>query len=162
MNEGISESMSMTVRTFLTSIALLCGLGLFACSWPWPSIDIDNSELGKSAIDQIIRSECCVGAEERIARKTVEALAKARNAHSQRAAAESIGFICDEPPSRICRYTGSQKYRVANFQKDHPLVGKVKIVTYFVVLPDYEQPNTIDVQQNETVVTSQTIGDANG
>jgi hypothetical protein len=147
-----ADGKAVKVRVFLISAAMLCTVGQIGCSWPWPSLSVDNSGLGKSEIDNIVRSECCGGAEERIAKKSVDSLKKAKGSHSPRQAAESIGFTCDPPPSQTCRYTGEQKYRYHNFPKGHVLTGKVQVVTYSLVLANYDEPDTIDVQKEEKIV----------
>ncbi len=139
--------MSLIARNIVTALIIFCGLGVLACSWPWPTIHIDNSLLGKSVIDEIIRGEAGVGAEELIARKTTAALIKLRGDHSPRSAAESIGFICEQLPSRTCRYMGQQRYSFSYLPKGHPMIGKAKIVTYSIVLFDNEVPNNVDVQK---------------
>jgi len=144
--------MPLNIRVFFISVAMLCAVGQIGCSWPWPSVSVDNSGLGNSEIDEIVKSECCVGAEQRIARKSADSLKKAKNSHSARQAAESIGFTCDPPPSHSCRYSAEQKYRYHNFPKGHVLTGKVQVVTYSLVLLNYDEPDTIDVQKEEKIV----------
>ena len=152
MNEGISENMSMTVRNFLASIALLCGLGLFACSWPWPSAEVDSRGLGQSDIAKLLENQCCTNAEDRIARDIVLALEKARVGRSPRASAESIGFTCEDLPSRACKYAGEKRYRFYNLPKGHEESDKIHIVKYVIFLPDYDDHKNVRVMQTDTVV----------
>lgn len=42
---------SLRVRSFLTCIALLIGLELVACSWPWPGMAVEKEEVTMSASD---------------------------------------------------------------------------------------------------------------
>ncbi len=153
MNEGISENMSMTARTFLTSIVLFCSLALFACEWTWwPSISEDTTGLGKSEIARIVKSACCSDAEVVIARNITGVLNNAMVGRLPRAAAESVGFTCENPPGQSCRYTGESKYQIHPMPKNNPDAGKVHIVSYTVVLPNYDDPNDVRVEQKTTVV----------
>ena len=103
----------MTSRSLFSSLGLLCSLGLFACTWPWPSATEDTTGLGKSELARMVRNHCCSnGAERVLARNITMALGKTTRGQSYRAVAESFGFTCEDPPSKTCRYAGEMTYQV--------------------------------------------------
>ena len=142
----------MTDRSVLTAFALFCSLGLFACSWPWPSATVDTQGLGESDIAKLLKDRCCTNEEDQIVREITTVLKKAMVSRSVRAAAESIGFTCEDPPSQMCRYAGEKTYRFYNLPEGHRESGKTHIVTYLIVLPNYDNQDDVRVQQKDTVV----------
>lgn len=140
------------VRGFITSIALICSLGLSACSWPWPSATEDTTGLGRSEIARILKNICCAPPGWLIREKIQISLGEASKDHSARAAAESIGFACDASPSKICRYAGEMKYQVHGVPKENIDAEKIHIVSYSIVLPNYDDVNDIRAERKTTVV----------
>jgi len=147
-----STNMSLRLRSLFVFFILFCNLGLFACSWPWPSATEDNTGLGKSEIARILKLYCCAPSERVIVREIQIALGKANKDHSPRVAAESIGFTCEEPPSQTCRYAGEMKYQVHGAPKENKDAQKVHIVSYSILLASYDKLDNIRFETKTTVV----------
>lgn len=111
----------------------------------------DNTKLGNSEIAKILKLYCCAPTARVISREIRFALAKASEKQSGRAAAESIGFTCEEPPSKICRYSGEMNYRVYGAPKENVDAQKLHIVSYSLLLPDHDNPKNIDFNTETTV-----------
>src|SRR5215467_13420168 len=141
----------MTLRGPLTLLALLSSLGLFACSWPWPSATEDTTGLGDSEIARILKNICCAPPDWLITEK-IQIAIKVSKEHSPRAAAESIGFTCDDPPSKTCGYTGEMKYQLHRVPNNNTDAQKIHIVSYSIVLPNYNDPNDLRVERTTTLV----------
>jgi hypothetical protein len=136
----------------LIPILLLC-IGLSGCPWPWPSITRNSEGLGKSEIARILQHACCAAYEKIIARKVSDALEAAREGQSARAAAEKIGLICDNPPSKTCRYNGEMKYQFhVEPNPENPDAHKIHIVSYKIILGNYDEPNNLIVEQKTSVL----------
>lgn len=150
-NVGLQDLTSYQFQSSLIRFTLLVFLGLPACSWPWPSVEVDSQGLGPSDIARLLKDRCCTNDEDQIARDITLALVKAKAGRSLRASAESIGFICEDLPSRACKYAGENKYRFYNLPKGHEGNGKIHIAKYFIVLPDYDDPKNVRVQQINTI-----------
>ncbi len=78
---------------------------------------------------------------------------ESRTGRSWRAAAEAVGFTCEDPPKKVCRYAGERQYQL-DYPKitTDPLVNKIHIMSYSVTLPDHDNPNDIDVRGMTFVV----------
>ncbi len=136
-------------RYVLTAIVLLCGNGMFACSRSWPSVTADTSGLGRSEIARVLTSYCCEVPEERIVTQLRLALKLASEGRSPRAAAEAIGFTCETPPKTACRYVGELKYQFHGL-KENKEAEQVRVATYSIELPNYDNPSDIQVLRRIT------------
>jgi hypothetical protein len=129
---------------------VLTSMGLFACSWPWPSVTEDTTGLGNSEIAGILKRSCCV-VNEMVVQNIRTVLEKAKVGRSLRSAAESVGFTCEESPSKTCRYVGMMTYQVHGAPKENVDAQKVHIISYSIVLPTYDNTNDIQVDQKTTI-----------
>src|SRR5215467_8009114 len=136
------------------TLALFSSLVMFGCAWPWPSATEDTAGLGKSEIARILRTKCCAGFEELIARDIQVALDRAGKNGSSREAAESVGFTCDNPPSKTCRYRGEMTYQVHGAPKENQDAQKVHIVSYSILLSSHDHTDDVRVQQQTMVAPS--------
>lgn len=135
-------------RWFLTAMVLLCSIGLFACSWPWPSMTEDTTGLGKSEIAKVLADSCCSHPDWRIAQKIRIALEKAGKGRPSRAATESVGFTCEDLPSRTCRYAGEMTYQIYGAPRENKdFLQRGYMVSYSIVLPNYDEPLVMRIHQ---------------
>lgn len=130
---------------------VLTSMGLFACSWPWPSVTEDTAGLGNSEIARILKQSCCVVNLMHV-HKIKAALEKAREGRSYRSAAEAVGFMCEAPPSKICQYAGKMTYQVHGAPKENVDAQKVHILSYSILLPDYENTDGVRIEQDTTIL----------
>lgn len=135
-------------RIFILIILLFFNLTILACSRTWPSVSVDNQKLGHSEIARIVRNVCC---EKEIAVQIRFSLKLANAGRSRRESAQSIGFICESPPSQTCRYSGERKYQFYNLPEGHEEIGKVHIIDYLILLPDCDDQDNVRVQQKDSV-----------
>ena len=131
--------------------SVLTSIGLFACSWPWPSVTENTTGLGNSEIATILKRSCCV-ADEMVVKNIKAALENAKHGQSLCSAAESIGFTCEALPSKTCRYAGTMRYQVHGAPKENRDAQKVHIVSYSILLPSYDNTNDVRADQETTIV----------
>lgn len=150
--DNLHNLLTSPLRFFVSFVIVFCLFFSLGCVGPWPSISVDTQGLGKGQIADFLRKANWSFDEERLSKNVKEMLATTNKGLSPRASAESIGMVCDAPPSKKCQYTGFVKHQAHGTPKENVDAGKPKISFFEITLPNCDEPNSLVVKKTTKII----------